>query len=168
MSLAPFVDPSSSQTRKRGHRELMELTLTRIFDDVTPLEQCLAKFVEFICFADSWESGVVWLTGDDGLLTPVAGTSDGKLAARAHAEGEVISMPGVGAAFLISDSRQTIGVIELFNHSMPPLNEETTANAARYLGIEEPSDELVKLALELAPTVSDAMLNKRPALQVVK
>jgi signal transduction histidine kinase len=124
MSLAPFVDPSSSQTRKRGHRELMELTLTRIFDDVAPLEQCLAKFVEFICFADSWESGVVWLTDDDGLLAPIAGTSDGMLAARAHAEGEVISVSGVGVAFLISDSRQTIGAIELFNHSISPLNEE--------------------------------------------
>jgi len=115
---------ADAPTPKRGHRELMELTLTRIFDDVTPLEQCLAKFVEFICFADSWESGVVWLTGDDGLLEPVAGMSDGMLAARAHAEGEVISVPNVGAAFQISDSRQTIGVIELFNHSMAPLNEE--------------------------------------------
>jgi signal transduction histidine kinase len=125
MSLAPFVDPSSSQTRKRGHRELMELTLTRIFDDVTPLEQSLAKFVEFICFADAWESGVVWLADQTGLLSPVAGTSSGELAVRAYREGEVVCAPGLGAAFPISDSRQTIGVIELFNRSLPPMNDES-------------------------------------------
>ena len=125
MSLAPFVDPSSPQTRKRGHRELMELTLTRIFDDVTPLEQSLAKFVEFICFADAWESGVVWLADQSGLLSAVAGTSNGELAVRAFREGEVVCEPGVGAAFPISDSRQTMGVIELFNSRLPPMNDES-------------------------------------------
>ena len=41
-----------------------------------------------------------------------------------------------------------------------PLNVTTVRRAAIYLGIENPSDALVDRALVLAPTVSDAMLNR--------
>jgi hypothetical protein len=43
-----------------------------------------------------------------------------------------------------------------------PLNEATVERAARYLDLT-PTAELTAAALALAPTVSDVMLNRRPA-----
>lgn len=41
-----------------------------------------------------------------------------------------------------------------------PLDETTVRLAANHIGIAHPSDELIRLALKLAPKLSDAMLNK--------
>lgn len=41
-----------------------------------------------------------------------------------------------------------------------PVNEFTAAAAARYVGITDPSPDLLAHAITLAPTVSDAMLNR--------
>jgi len=41
-----------------------------------------------------------------------------------------------------------------------PVNEATAERAALFLGLEDPSPALLAKALELAPTVSDAMLNR--------
>lgn len=43
-----------------------------------------------------------------------------------------------------------------------PLNAATVEAAAQYLGVT-PTADLIAEALTLAPTVSDAMLNRRPA-----
>jgi len=112
------------ETRNHSHRELMELTLTRIFDDGDSIEQNLARLIEFICAADSWESGAVWLADDHRTLTRVAGTSDGAFAQRAFTSGEIVCVPREGVAFLISDSRHTLGVIELFSPTLEPLSAE--------------------------------------------
>ena len=62
---------SMPETRNHSHRELMELTLTRIFDDGDSIEQNLARLIEFICAADSWESGAVWLADDRTVVVAV-------------------------------------------------------------------------------------------------
>lgn len=41
-----------------------------------------------------------------------------------------------------------------------PLDESTARLAARYIGITQPGPVLLRRAVELAPTVSDAMLNR--------
>ena len=41
-----------------------------------------------------------------------------------------------------------------------PMDATTALAAANYVGIPMPSDELIRRALKLAPTISDAMLNK--------
>src|SRR5690242_3642132 len=105
-----------------SHRELMELTLTRIFDDNDSIEDNLARFVEFICAADSWEEGSVWLLDAAGELQRVAGSSDGVLARRAIGRHELVAIPREGAAFPISDSRHVIGVIEVRSRSVQSLD----------------------------------------------
>jgi hypothetical protein len=44
-----------------------------------------------------------------------------------------------------------------------PVNTATAERAAQHVGIADPSPEMLARALELAPTVSDAMLNRSTA-----
>jgi PAS domain S-box-containing protein len=60
-----------TERRRRGHGEIVELALTRIFGDETSLVDNLSKLMEFLCQADGWELGIVWLTEDRDLV-PVA------------------------------------------------------------------------------------------------
>jgi signal transduction histidine kinase len=66
-----------STARRKGHRELMELALTRIFEADAPLEENLANLIEFICEADGWELGVIWLADEHETLAPAAFWHDG-------------------------------------------------------------------------------------------
>lgn len=42
-----------------------------------------------------------------------------------------------------------------------PLNKATVERAATFLGVGDISDGLIEAVIEKAPTISDAMLNKR-------
>jgi len=73
---ATIVVRDITDRRSRGHREIVELALTRIFGDETSLVDNLTKVMEFLCAADGWELGIVWLTEDRDLV-PVAVWHDG-------------------------------------------------------------------------------------------
>src|SRR6266540_3390172 len=61
---ATIVVSDITDRRRRGHGEIVELALTRIFGDETSLTDNLSKLMEFLCQADGWELGIVWLTED--------------------------------------------------------------------------------------------------------
>ncbi|HEV2719614.1 MAG TPA: PAS domain-containing protein, partial [Thermoanaerobaculia bacterium] len=65
---ATIVVRDITDRRRRGHGEIVELALTRIFGDETSLYDNLARVMEFLCAADGWELGVVWLTEDRDLV----------------------------------------------------------------------------------------------------
>jgi PAS domain S-box-containing protein len=73
---ATIVVRDITDRRSRGHREIVELALTRIFGDETSLVDNLTKVMEFLCAADGWELGIVWLTEDRDLV-PAAVWHDG-------------------------------------------------------------------------------------------
>jgi len=73
---ATLVVRDITDRRRRGHREIVELALTRIFGDETSLIDNLTRVMEFLCQADGWELGVVWLAEDRDLV-PVAVWHDG-------------------------------------------------------------------------------------------
>jgi PAS domain S-box-containing protein len=73
---ATLVVRDITDRRRRGHREIVELALTRIFGDEASLIDNLAKVMEFLCTADGWELGIVWLTEDRDLV-PAAVWHDG-------------------------------------------------------------------------------------------
>jgi len=73
---ATIVVRDITDRRRRGHGEIVELALTRIFGDETALIDNLTKVMEFLCAADGWELGIVWLTEDRDLV-PVAVWHDG-------------------------------------------------------------------------------------------
>ncbi len=73
---ATIVVRDITDRRRRGHGEIVELALTRIFGDETLLPDNLTRVMEFLCTADGWELGIVWLTEDRDLV-PVAIWHDG-------------------------------------------------------------------------------------------
>ena len=73
---ATIVVRDITDRRRRGHGEIVELALTRIFGDETGLVDNLGRLMEFLCTADGWELGIVWLTEDRDLV-PVAVWHDG-------------------------------------------------------------------------------------------
>ena len=73
---ATIVVRDITDRRRRGHGEIVELALTRIFGDETSLIDNLGKVMEFLCAADGWELGIVWLTEDRDLV-PAAVWHDG-------------------------------------------------------------------------------------------
>jgi signal transduction histidine kinase len=96
VSSAPILGDSASEgtaiiirditlSRRKGHRELMELALTRIFEEDSTVEENLEKLIEFICEADGWQFGVVWLADEHETLAPVAFWHDGSPRAAAFA-----------------------------------------------------------------------------------
>jgi len=73
---ATIVVRDITDRRRRGHGEIVELALTRIFGDETSLIDNLGKVMEFLCAADGWEVGIVWLV-EDRDLAPAAVWHDG-------------------------------------------------------------------------------------------
>jgi signal transduction histidine kinase len=152
-----------------GSERAIELALLHLFASNDPLDEVLAKTLEFLCASDRWDAAVLWRIDGNVLraqsmwfdaeesrqkLTPrlsgLAFAFGEGTPGRAWASGHVVWIADmleetmIGRAELAAaaglhsvvatplvDSDRVTGVLELFTHSIRPINEPTRRMLAR-------------------------------------
>lgn len=71
---AVFTARELREPQYHARQDLFELSLTRLFiENDRPLAATLHSAIEYLCASDEWDTGVIWLLGDDtSALQPAA------------------------------------------------------------------------------------------------